>query len=133
MADAPAFGVETIHLDLPALAGAFGRRLHDAGVPTTPTRAADLARALVLVRPVSRRRLYWTARAVLVSDQAQVRAFDRVRPFIAPVQIAEEADLRWSGGLGDWPGSDVQAFLLYRSVTRSEDSRGAGARALPDP
>jgi Ca-activated chloride channel homolog len=41
-----------------------------------------------------------------------VRAFDRVRPFIAPVQIAEEADLRWAGGLGDWPGSDVQAFLI---------------------
>jgi hypothetical protein len=41
-----------------------------------------------------------------------VRSLDRVRPFIAPVQIAEEADLRWSGGLGDWPGSDVQAFLI---------------------
>jgi Ca-activated chloride channel family protein len=41
-----------------------------------------------------------------------VRAFDRVRPFIAPVQIAEEADLRWAGALGDWPGSDVQAFLI---------------------
>jgi uncharacterized protein YegL len=41
-----------------------------------------------------------------------VRAFDRVRPFIAPVQIAEEADLRWAGSLGDWPGSDVHAFLI---------------------
>jgi uncharacterized protein YegL len=41
-----------------------------------------------------------------------VRSLDRVRPFIAPVQIAEEADLRWNGGLGDWPGSDVQAFLI---------------------
>ena len=41
-----------------------------------------------------------------------VRAFDRVRPFIAPVSIAEEADLRWAGALGDWPGSDVQAFLI---------------------
>lgn len=41
-----------------------------------------------------------------------VRAFDRVRPFIAPVQIAEEADLRWAGALGDWPGSDGQAFLI---------------------
>jgi uncharacterized protein len=78
VADAPAFGVETIHLDLPALAGAFGRRLHDAGVPVTPARATDLARSLALVRPISRRRLYWTARAVLVSDPAQVRAFDRV-------------------------------------------------------
>jgi len=41
-----------------------------------------------------------------------VRAFDRVRPFIAPVQIAEETELRWAGGLGDWPGSDVQGFLI---------------------
>ena len=72
------FGVETIHLDLPAVAGAFTRRLHDAGLPVTAARSADLARALALVRPVSRRRLYWTARAVLVSDPAQVAVFDSV-------------------------------------------------------
>jgi Ca-activated chloride channel homolog len=41
-----------------------------------------------------------------------VRSLDRVRPFIAPVQVSEEADLKWSGNLGDWPGSDVQAFLI---------------------
>jgi hypothetical protein len=70
--------VETIHLDLPAVAGAFTQRLHDAGLPVTPARSADLARALALVRPVSRRRLYWTARAVLVSDPAQVAVFDSV-------------------------------------------------------
>ena len=45
-----------------------------------------------------------------------VRALDRVRPFIAPVAIAEEADLRWAGNLGDWPGSDVQAFLVEAVV-----------------
>jgi uncharacterized protein len=73
-----AFGVETIHLDLPALTGALGQRLRDAGLPMTPGRLADLARALRLVRPISRRRLYWTARAVLVSDPAQVKAFDLV-------------------------------------------------------
>jgi uncharacterized protein with von Willebrand factor type A (vWA) domain len=76
--EAPAFGVQTLELDLPALAGALGQRLHAAGVPMTPGRLADLAHALALVRPVSRRRLYWTARAVLVSDPAQVAAFDRV-------------------------------------------------------
>jgi uncharacterized protein with von Willebrand factor type A (vWA) domain len=76
--DAREFGVETVHLDLPALAGAFGQRLQAAGLPITPRRLADLARALTLVRPVTRRRLYWTARAVLVSDPAQVRAFDQV-------------------------------------------------------
>ena len=73
-----AFGVETIHLDLPPLVGALSRRLHDAGVPMTPERSADLARALTLVEPISRRRLYWTARALTVSDRTQVRAFDAV-------------------------------------------------------
>ena len=70
--------VETIGVDLPALAGAFARRLHDAGVPVTPERAARFADALALVRPVARRRLYWTARAVFVSDATQVKAFDAV-------------------------------------------------------
>jgi uncharacterized protein with von Willebrand factor type A (vWA) domain len=73
-----AFGVETIELDLPPLAGALSRRLHEAGVPVTPARTAEFARALALVRPISRRRLYWTARAVLVSDPAQVKPFDAV-------------------------------------------------------
>jgi uncharacterized protein len=73
-----AFGVETIQLDLPPLVGALSRRLHDAGVPMTPERSADLARALTLVEPMTRRRLYWTARALTVSDRTQVRAFDAV-------------------------------------------------------
>jgi uncharacterized protein with von Willebrand factor type A (vWA) domain len=72
------FGVETIHLDLPPLVGALSRRLHDSGVPITPGRSADFARALTLVRPITRRQLYWTARAVFVSDPAQVEAFDAV-------------------------------------------------------
>jgi uncharacterized protein with von Willebrand factor type A (vWA) domain len=72
------FGVETIGLDLPPLVVAFGRRLQEAGVPITPARLAGFARALTLMRPVSRRRLYWTARAALVTDTAQVAAFDRV-------------------------------------------------------
>jgi uncharacterized protein with von Willebrand factor type A (vWA) domain len=74
----PVFGVETIHLDLPALAGALSQRLQDAGLAVDPQRATDFARALALVRPVSRRRLYWTARAVFVSSDAQVKPFDAV-------------------------------------------------------
>ena len=79
MTDPPlAFGVETIELDLPELAGTLSRRLRDAGLPATPGRAIDFTSALTLVRPVARRRLYWTARAVFVSDQAQVPIFDAV-------------------------------------------------------
>ena len=46
-------------------------------MPVTPARAADFARALAIVRPESRRRLYWTMRSVLVTDPAEVRIFDR--------------------------------------------------------
>ncbi|MGD9694791.1 MAG: VWA domain-containing protein [Thermoleophilia bacterium] len=73
-----ALAVETVHLDLPALAGALGRRLRSAGVPVSAAREVGLVRALAIVRPDGRRRLYWTARAVLVSDPAQVPAFDDV-------------------------------------------------------
>ncbi len=72
------FRVRTLGLDLPALAGAFSRRLHDSGVPVTVERAAWFAQALVVVEPISRRRLYWTARAAFVSDLSQLRAFDAV-------------------------------------------------------
>ncbi len=72
------FRVQTEWLDLPALAGAFSRRLHDAGVPSSAERSAQFAHALTLVAPVARGRLYWTARAVFVSDRSQLRAFDSV-------------------------------------------------------
>ena len=72
------FGVETIELDLPPLATALSRRLRDRGLPVTPARTAAFAQALTLVRPVARRRLYWTARGVFVSDPSQVEAFDAV-------------------------------------------------------
>jgi uncharacterized protein len=70
--------LETVDLDLPALAARFGRRLSEAGVPVTPERAARFAEALTLVRPVARRRLYWTARTTLLSERGQVKAFDAV-------------------------------------------------------
>src|SRR5262245_35630258 len=69
--------LEFVELDLPLLVGTFGRRLRDAGLPVTPEHSARFAAALNLTKPVARTRLYWTARAVFVSDQAQVKAFDR--------------------------------------------------------
>ena len=109
------FRVETIHLDLPALAGAFSRRLREAGLPVTAERAARFAHALDLVRPVSRRRLYWTARAALVSDPAQVKAFDRVffevfglanrRPSRTPDHVEPARERSYEGPDTEQPGS----------------------------
>jgi|HigsolmetaAR202D_1030399.scaffolds.fasta_scaffold00030_6 Uncharacterized protein containing a von Willebrand factor type A (vWA) domain len=47
-----------------------------------------------------------------VRPGGMLRSLDRVRPFISSVAVAEEQELRWTGSLGDWPGSDVQAFLI---------------------
>jgi uncharacterized protein with von Willebrand factor type A (vWA) domain len=97
----PDFGVDTIALDLPELAGGFGRRLHDAGVPVGPERAARFAAALTLTlgraEIASRRRLYWTARAVFVSDPSQVRIFDHVFAEVFGTAVA------------DWDQSAIEA------------------------
>jgi uncharacterized protein with von Willebrand factor type A (vWA) domain len=148
------FGVETIHLDLPPLAAALSRRLHDAGVPMTPERPADFARALTLVRPVSRRRLYWTARSVFLSDQAHAPAFDRVFfsvfgaadpdgpavPLDAPATEAAPADERppaerdaGGGGLGspsarEGDGDEDAAEIEVPLALASDEERLAGKR-----
>jgi uncharacterized protein with von Willebrand factor type A (vWA) domain len=94
-----AFEIETVQLDLPALAGAFGRRLHTAGLPVTAERSARFAGALALVKPIARRRLYWTARAVFVSDHSQVTAFNAVftavfgGPFVPGAQAPPDAEI----------------------------------------
>jgi uncharacterized protein with von Willebrand factor type A (vWA) domain len=70
--------LRTIELDLAATAAAFERRLRDTGLPVGSDHAARFAAALAVTRPIARRRLYWTARAVFVSDRTQVAAFDAV-------------------------------------------------------
>ncbi len=72
------FRVETVELDLPGVVGAFTERLRLEGVPVTPEHSIHFAQALSLVNPITRRRLHATARAVLVSDMAQLNAFDAV-------------------------------------------------------
>ncbi len=74
----PEFKVVDFDVDLPGLAGAFSQRLHEAGVPVTPSQTEQYTRALKLTKPVSRRRLYCTTRAVFVTGFQQVPAFDKV-------------------------------------------------------
>lgn len=88
------FGAKTIQLDLPAVAAALSQRLRAAGVPATPERAVNLAQALTLVSPVSRRYLYCTARAVFVSAPAHLSAFDRV--FASVFDSCPDADDEWA-------------------------------------
>ena len=119
---APAFSVRTIHLDLPALAGALSRRLREAGVPITAERAARFAQALTLVEPITRRRLYWTARAVLISDSAQVKVFDAV--FWSVFGAHEPA--------GEFGPEDLETAAAAEPSAASQRSAktGAGAGAV---
>ncbi len=122
MADGAVFGVETIELDLPPLVGAFGRRLHEGGVPVTPARSADFARALTLARPITRRRLYWVARAVFVSDPSQVRAFDSVFFSVFGLQADDEApDLETTPTSETTP--DDRPRSRHRSSARDSEER----------
>ena len=106
------FEVETIHLDLPALAGSLGQRLRAAGVPVTPERSAGFARALTLVRPNSRRRLYSTAHSVFVSDQSHVQAFDAVFRAVfggaAEAETGEPDDERPAADRATAPGTQAR-------------------------
>ena len=115
------FRVETIELDLPPLAAALARRLHDAGMPMTPDRAAGFARALGLVRPVSRRRLYWTARSVFVSDQAHAAVFDRVFAEVFGVRAAEVVDLRLDVSRAGGPGRSTSPTAAAARAQRERD------------
>jgi uncharacterized protein with von Willebrand factor type A (vWA) domain len=112
------FAVETIELDLPPLVAALSRRLHDAGLPITPGRSADFARALTLVRPVARRRLYWTARSVFVSDPAQVAAFDAVFSSVFGTRVED-----------DEPDADTRTVAAPPDDRRAAEHEAAFDRA----
>jgi uncharacterized protein with von Willebrand factor type A (vWA) domain len=120
------FRVETAYLDLPAMAGAFSRRLHDAGLPVSAERAAAFARALTLTRPLARRRLYWTARGVFLSDRTQVRTFDAVFASVFGTHPAHEAEPDVpEDGLDEVPASDSH------DGRRSEGASGQGDTPSP--
>jgi uncharacterized protein with von Willebrand factor type A (vWA) domain len=120
------FKVETIELDLPALAARFGRRLSEAGVPVTPERSARFAHSLTLVRPVSRTRLYWTARAALVSDRSQVKAFDAVFREVFGFRVDRDPDARDSAEMDRTPVRDADG-----RDAREADAPGADPRYIP--
>ncbi len=65
-------------VDAAALAVGFSTALRRAGLPSSPDRAAWLARAFKIVPPTAREPLYWTCRVALVSSHEQLPVFDAV-------------------------------------------------------
>lgn len=65
-------------VDRAAFAVAFAERLRARGVTAGVTAVEDFVRALGAVRPVTKARLYWTARTTLVRRHAELTLFDAV-------------------------------------------------------
>jgi uncharacterized protein len=117
------FRLRELGLDLPALAGGFSRRLHDAGLPVTVERAGWFAQAVAVVEPISRRRLYWTARAAFVSDRAHVRAFDDVFFSVFGTTPVEDP----SGPVPALPETEPAPANEQRRASEGVDSPASGA------
>ena len=134
-------------IDLPALAAALGRKLRAAGVPVTPERSARFAQALALAPPPSRPGLYWTARAVFVSSQAEVAAFDRVfaavfdrvlepeedrgDPYTPPLDSSQPSEEPPVPGARSVSGSPAPGGA--RTLTGAADRGDPGAREVAVP
>ncbi len=78
------------------LIGAFGHRLHAAGVPVEPDRSARFAEAIGLAAPENVEQLYWIGRVTLLTSREHVAAYDAVfqQCFMAASPYAQSLDER---------------------------------------
>src|SRR4029078_7416916 len=105
---------------------------------------ADVARALTLVRPVSRGTLYWTIRSVVVTEDTQVKVFDAVfaAVFGGGSDDEPEVELEDVTTVPDWqndeaPGStsgdddEAEQEIPPPLASAAEVMRSTRAHALP--
>ena len=112
----------------PRSSGAFSQRLHDAGMPVTPSQTQQYARALALTKPVSRRRLYWTTRAIFVTGFIQLPTFDRVFREVFGSSAKSDFEEDPEVELEPAPPKDESETTRTRTTTRISPTR---ARAAP--
>jgi uncharacterized protein with von Willebrand factor type A (vWA) domain len=115
-------------IDLPPLVVALGQRLRAAGIPVTPQQSTRFAWSLALVRPLRRTELYWTARTVFVSSQAQLPGFDRVfaAVFDPRLEPEEERGDPYSPMLRGSQPPERPPVWGARPAQRERDSRAPG-------
>jgi uncharacterized protein with von Willebrand factor type A (vWA) domain len=99
-------------------------------VSSSPERTVRFARALELLRPETRARLYWTARSVFVSSQADLKAFDAVfaRVFDG---IVDPADTRGDQGAQPLEGAAPGGRAAARGAQAIEAPSGGRPSASP--
>jgi uncharacterized protein with von Willebrand factor type A (vWA) domain len=108
-------------VDVAAVAGRFGRLLHEAGLPVSPDTSGRLAAAVVLAPPATASELYWLARVTLVSEHSHLAVFDRVFTAV------------FGGGRdpAEWRGQDPPAAGTAGQPARSDHRPVAPPPAAP--
>jgi uncharacterized protein with von Willebrand factor type A (vWA) domain len=114
--------------DVAAFAARLGHALHDAGIPGSPERSLRFARALALAPPVTRARLYWTARAVFVSAPAHVAAFEAVFARVVDGAV-DPADARGDQHAPPPPGVHRGGQPAPRGAASVPSAAGGAARS----
>jgi uncharacterized protein with von Willebrand factor type A (vWA) domain len=111
-------------IDRAAFAVALAIRLRSRGVPVGFTAIDDLVRALDVMPPDSRSRLYWTARITYTRRQAELAVFDEV---FASVFDRAVLEMDPNARRRPWP-SAVSADERFVSVPggSAQDTAGSG-------
>jgi uncharacterized protein with von Willebrand factor type A (vWA) domain len=112
-------------VDVAAVAGQFGQRLHDAGLPVSPDASGRWAAALVLAPPATVTELYWLARVTLVSEHAHLAIFDRT--------FGEVFGGSEGGDPADWRGQE-RGTATNRAAAPGQAARpgpGASVGSVP--
>ena len=118
-------------VDLAEVVAAFGRLLHEAGVPVTPERSGRFAAALALVRPGRLDEIYWAGRVTLLTGWAGIDAYDRVFGHVFR-GLADVAD--WRGQAAPPtpprpPAAGVEASTAGAPPAAADGDSGPGAPA----
>lgn len=131
-------------VDVAALATALCVRLRGAGVDVSQSAAAEFARAVEVLPPTTRDRLYWAARLTLVRRHADLAGFDVVfadvfgdraapsdpdahRTHPAPVP---QGATRFAVGHGGTPAPGTPGALVAGAATAQD---AATVHDVPDP
>jgi uncharacterized protein with von Willebrand factor type A (vWA) domain len=106
-------------VDVAAVAGRLGQRLHDAGLPVGPDISGRLAAALVLTPPATVPELYWLARVTVVGEHRHLAIFDAVFDEV----------FRGAGDPAAWRGQERAVRAAPTSVADSGGPPGPGPEA----
>ena len=109
---------------LAAIAAALGYRLHQAGLPVTPERSRQFAKAVALAEPTDLPALYWLGRATLLTAHEQGAVYDRIfrEVFRGIVDVGELGPASQPTPSTPTPGADQQESGVEHQPPDSDGS-----------